>query len=94
MFPSSLVPYLLGVLTAPLAGKVINPLARGTVKTTIGLVLQAKALFAQGSADLRQLTADVGAGIVAAAETGAASGGGAAGAKKGTPPAITAKPTV
>jgi hypothetical protein len=37
-----LVPYLIGVVTAPLVARVVTPVVRGTVKTTIELGLHAR----------------------------------------------------
>lgn len=72
MFPF-FVPYLIGLVTAPLVVKVVKPLLRGTVKTTIGVGLQAKKLAAEAAEDLQDLAAEASAEM-AAAETVTRSG--------------------
>jgi Protein of unknown function (DUF5132) len=72
MFPF-FVPYLIGLVTAPLVVKVVKPLLRGTVKTTIEVGLQAKKLGAEAVEDLQDLAAEASAEM-AAAETGTRSG--------------------
>lgn len=66
-------PYLIGLVTAPLAVKVVKPLLRGAVKTTIGVGLQAKKLATDAAEDLQDLAAEASAEM-AAAETGTRSG--------------------
>lgn len=66
-------PYLIGLVTAPLAAKVIKPLLRGTVKTTIEVGLQAKKLATDAAEDLQNLAAEATAEM-AAAEIGTRSG--------------------
>lgn len=61
MLPAFLVPYLIGIVTAPLAGMVVKPLVRGTVKTTIGVALQVKKLAAEAAEDVQDLAAEVSA---------------------------------
>lgn len=43
----ALVPYVVGVLTAPLVGKVLKPVVRGTVKAAVGVALQVKKAAAE-----------------------------------------------
>jgi Protein of unknown function (DUF5132) len=48
-----LVPYLIGVVTAPLAAKVVKPMLRGIVKTTAGVTLEAKRVAAEASEEAK-----------------------------------------
>lgn len=45
------VPYLIGVVTAPLVVAVAKPIVRGTVKATMGISLQAKKAAAEARED-------------------------------------------
>jgi len=63
--PPFVVPYLIGLVTAPLAGAVTKALFRGTVKTTVGLALQLKKLAAEASEELQDLTAEASAEFAA-----------------------------
>ena len=67
------VPYLIGLVTAPLVAKVAKPLLRGTVKTTIAVGLQMKKLAAEAAEDLQDLAAEASAEM-AAGKTGTRSG--------------------
>ncbi len=59
-------PYLIGLVTAPLAGAIIKPLLRGTVKLTVGVGLQVKKLAAEAREEFQDLTAEANAEISAA----------------------------
>lgn len=63
--PTFVISYLLGALTAPLVGRIIKPILRGTVKTTIGMGLEMKKLAAEAAEDVQDLAAEVSAGMVA-----------------------------
>lgn len=65
MFPTFLVPFLVGVITAPLVGKIAKPLMHGTVKTTMGIALQAKKVATEAVEDLQEFSAEVSAGFAA-----------------------------
>jgi hypothetical protein len=70
------LPYLIGVVTAPLVGKVVKPIARGTIKTTIVIGLQAKRLVAGTAEDLQDLVAEANAEVTATkGGTGSRAGG-------------------
>lgn len=58
--------YLVGLVTAPLVGVVLKPLLRGTVRTTVGVALQAKKAAAEVAEDLQDLVAEANAEFVAA----------------------------
>jgi len=66
MIPPFVVPYLIGLVTAPLVVKVIKPLARSTAKATIEVGLQAKKLAAEAAEDLQDLAAEASAEMAAA----------------------------
>ncbi|MGH3914893.1 MAG: DUF5132 domain-containing protein [Pseudonocardiaceae bacterium] len=59
------LPFFIGVVAAPLVGKVLKPLVRGTVKTTIGAGLQVKKLAAEAAEDVQDLAAEASAEFVA-----------------------------
>lgn len=59
-----LLPYFIGVVTAPLVGMIVKPLVRGTVKTTIGVGLQVKKLAAEAAEDMQDLAAEASAEFV------------------------------
>lgn len=45
-------PYLVGVVTAPLATKIVEPLVRGTAKATVGIVLETRKSVAGTGAEI------------------------------------------
>ena len=52
------VPYLIGVVTAPLVVAVAKPIVRGTVKATMAVGLQAKKAAAEAREDLHVITSE------------------------------------
>lgn len=88
MAPPVLVPYLLGLVTAPLMAKVVKPLLRGTVKTTVGLALQVKKVAAEAVEDVQDLAAEASAEMVAA-EMASAQRAAEAAPKAGSSPVAT-----
>ncbi|MGH3911860.1 MAG: DUF5132 domain-containing protein [Pseudonocardiaceae bacterium] len=82
------LPFLIGVVTAPLVGKIVKPLVRGTVKATVGAGLQIKKLAAEAAEDVQDLAAEASAQFAAAevAEKQAE--------LSATAPKITARPAV
>lgn len=74
MIPPFVVPYLIGLATAPLVVKIIKPLARSTVKATIEIGLQAKKLAAETAEDLQDLAAEASVEMAAAETNGRGSG--------------------
>ena len=54
-----LAPYVIGVVTAPLVGKVFKPLLRGVVKATVGLALEVKKAAAEAGEELQDIAAEV-----------------------------------
>lgn len=57
--PAVIAPYLIGVVTAPLVAKIIKPIARGTVKASVGLALEVKKAAAEASEELQDIAAEV-----------------------------------
>lgn len=64
--PPFMAPYLLGLITAPLAKMIVKPLVRGTIKTTIGVAIQMKKIAAEAAEDLQDLAAEASMGVAAA----------------------------
>lgn len=62
----SATPYLLGLVMAPLAGAVIKPLLRSTVKAAVGLGLQARKIAAEAREEFQDLAAEASAEMSAA----------------------------
>jgi uncharacterized protein DUF5132 len=81
MLPRYAIPYLIGVVSAPLVTRIVQPIARSAVKTTIELGMQARKLAAEAAEDLQDLVAETNAEM-AAAEVGKKSGASANGSKK------------
>ena len=54
-----MAPYLVGVVTAPLVAKIVNPLVRGAVKASVGLALEVKKAAAEASEEIQGLAAEV-----------------------------------
>jgi hypothetical protein len=50
-----LAPYLIGVVTAPLAKKVLKPMWRGIVRTTAGVALEVKRTAAEASEEVQDI---------------------------------------
>ncbi|WP_416978366.1 DUF5132 domain-containing protein [Streptomyces sp. T028] len=64
--PPVVPPFLIGLIAAPLAKRVVKPLMRGLVKTSVGLVLEVKRAAHEASEGLQDLAAEVTAEVVAA----------------------------
>lgn len=60
------VPYILGLVTAPLVAKLAKPVLRSTVKATIEIGLQARRIAAEAVEDLQDLAAETAAEMVTA----------------------------
>ncbi|MFC3456288.1 DUF5132 domain-containing protein [Amycolatopsis speibonae] len=50
---------MIGLIIAPLAGKMVKPLARGAVRATVGVALEVRKMAAQTSEELQDLAAEV-----------------------------------
>lgn len=81
MLPPFAIPFLIGLVSAPLVTRVVQPIVRSAVKTTIELGLQARKLAAEAAEDLQDLAAEANAEM-AAAEMEKRSGASVAGSKK------------
>lgn len=66
MVPRFVIPYLIGLVSAPLVAKVVQPIARSAVKSTIELGLQARKLAADAVEDLQDIVAETTAEMAAA----------------------------
>jgi hypothetical protein len=69
-----LLPYLIGIVTAPLAAKIIKPIFRGVVKTTMGVALEVKRVAAEAGEELQDIAAEVSVEKVAANKAAKAQG--------------------
>jgi Protein of unknown function (DUF5132) len=61
MYPPIVAPYVVGVVTAPLVVRLLKPIVRGTVKATVGIVLEGKRAAAEANAEVRSIAAEAGA---------------------------------
>ncbi|MEU1515945.1 DUF5132 domain-containing protein [Streptomyces sp. NPDC005811] len=68
--PPVVPPFLIGLIAAPLAKRVVKPLMRGLVKTSVGLVLEVRRAAHEASEGLQDLAAEVTAEVVAAQMAG------------------------
>jgi Protein of unknown function (DUF5132) len=59
MTPPALPAFLIGLVVAPLAGKIVKPLARGAVRASMGLVREVKKVAAEATEELQDLAAEV-----------------------------------
>lgn len=66
MLPRFAIPYLIGLVSAPLVTKIVQPIARSAVKATIELGMQARKLAAEAAEDLQDLVAETSAEMAAA----------------------------
>ncbi|WP_236725334.1 DUF5132 domain-containing protein [Amycolatopsis orientalis] len=51
--------FLIGLVIAPLAGKMVKPLARGAVRASVGVALEVRKIAAQAGEELQDLAAEV-----------------------------------
>jgi hypothetical protein len=63
-------PFLIGMVVAPLAGTIVKPLLRGTVKAAVSVGLQVKKLVAEAAEEFQDIAAEASADQ-AAADAGA-----------------------
>lgn len=57
-------PFLLGLVLAPLAKRVVKPLVYGTLKTSVGLAMEVKKAAHQANEELHDLAAEVTAEMI------------------------------
>ncbi|MFI6984113.1 DUF5132 domain-containing protein [Embleya sp. NPDC050154] len=58
---TALPPFLLGLVLAPVAKRVVKPLVQGTIKTSINLVMEVKKAARQASEEFHDLAAEASA---------------------------------
>ncbi|MBL1109043.1 DUF5132 domain-containing protein [Streptomyces sp. 5-8] len=56
-----LPPFLVGLVAAPLVKRVVKPLVRGIIKTSVGLTLEVRRAAVEASEEIQGLTAEVAA---------------------------------
>ncbi|WP_079061455.1 DUF5132 domain-containing protein [Streptomyces griseoruber] len=88
--PPVVPPFLIGLIAAPLAKRVVKPLMRGLVKTSVGLVLEVGRVAHEASEGVQDLAAEVTAEVVAAQMAG---GDGARGTEPAPRPRRPPRPT-
>lgn len=66
MMPPVVPPFLIGLIAAPLAKRIVKPLVRGIVKTSVGLVLEVKRAAGEANEGIQDLAAEVTAEVIAA----------------------------
>ncbi len=64
--PPVVPPFLIGLIAAPLAKRIVTPLMKGLVKTSVGLVMEVKRAAHEASEGLHDLAAEVTAEVMAA----------------------------
>ncbi|MEX3101057.1 DUF5132 domain-containing protein [Streptomyces sp. ST1015] len=64
--PPVVPPFLIGLIAAPLAKRIVTPLMKGLVKTSVGLVLEVKRAAHEATEGIHDLAAEVTAEVMAA----------------------------
>ncbi|MFG3054593.1 DUF5132 domain-containing protein [Kitasatospora sp. NPDC048239] len=64
--PPLVPPFLIGLVVAPLAKRLLKPLMLGVVKTSVGIVLEVKKAAHEAGENIHDLAAEVAADVVAA----------------------------
>ncbi|WP_037908351.1 DUF5132 domain-containing protein [Actinacidiphila yeochonensis] len=64
--PPVVPPFLIGLIVGPLAKRLVRPLAKGLLKTSVGLALEVKRVAHEANEGLHDLAAEVTAEVVAA----------------------------
>ncbi|WP_328551278.1 MULTISPECIES: DUF5132 domain-containing protein [unclassified Streptomyces] len=64
--PPVVPPFLIGLIVAPLAKRVLKPLMRGVVTTSVGLVMEVKKAAQEAGENIHDLAVEVAAEMVAA----------------------------
>lgn len=59
--PPVVPPFLIGLITAPLIKRVVKPLVRGIIKTSVGLTLEVRRAAIEAGEEIQDLTAEVAA---------------------------------
>ncbi|MGV4988822.1 DUF5132 domain-containing protein [Streptomyces sp. NPDC001709] len=58
MAPVPVAPFVAGVVAAPLVQRIVKPLARGAVKTSVGLVIDVKQASRRTAEEMRDVAAE------------------------------------
>ncbi|MFI2203101.1 DUF5132 domain-containing protein [Streptomyces sp. NPDC020192] len=58
MAPVPVAPFVAGVVAAPLVQRIVKPLARGAVKTSVGLVMDVKQASVRAAGEMRDVAAE------------------------------------
>jgi len=66
MLPRFAIPYLIGLVSAPLVTRIVQPIARSAVKTAIEFGMQARKLAAQAAEDFQDVVAETSAEMAVA----------------------------
>ncbi|MFJ7962421.1 DUF5132 domain-containing protein [Streptomyces sp. NPDC096324] len=64
--PPVVPPFLIGLIVAPLAKRVLKPLMRGVVTTSVGLVMEVRKAAQEAGENIHDLAVEVAAEMVAA----------------------------
>ncbi|MFB7331318.1 DUF5132 domain-containing protein [Streptomyces adustus] len=64
--PPVVPPFLIGLVVAPLAKRLLEPLVRGVVTTSVGVVMEAKRAAHEAGENIHDLAVEVAADVVAA----------------------------
>ncbi|MFF3002253.1 DUF5132 domain-containing protein [Kitasatospora sp. NPDC057940] len=67
--PPVVPPFLIGLVVAPLAKRLLKPLVRGVVKTSVGIVMEVRKAAHEAGENIHDLAAEVAADVVAAQGT-------------------------
>ncbi len=82
--PPVVPPFLIGLVVAPLARRIVKPLMRGVIKASVGLAMEMKKAAHEAGEELHDLAAEVTAEMISA-EISVSPDGEAKGAKARTP---------
>ncbi|WP_335980808.1 MULTISPECIES: DUF5132 domain-containing protein [Streptomycetaceae] len=72
--PPVVPPFLVGLIVAPLAKRLLRPVVSGVVRTSVGIAMEVKKAAYEVGENLNDLAAEVTADVVAAQITGADAG--------------------
>jgi hypothetical protein len=64
--PPVVPPFLIGLIVAPLAKRLLKPVFRGVVKTSVGIVMEVKKAAQEAGENIHDLAAEVAADMVVA----------------------------
>jgi hypothetical protein len=79
--PPVVPPFLVGLIVAPLAKRLLRPVVSGVVRTSVGIAMEVKKAAYEVGENLNDLAAEVTADVVAAQITGADAGAHSGGAR-------------